>query len=130
MGDPRSFRSAREEAGRYASDPARTGRLVEAVLTKAYRNRGGLKAIWGDLLALCRLIRAWSRGEYKSLPWKSLVLALAAVLYFLNPVDLSPDMIPGIGFIDDAAMVALVLNSIQGDLRRFLEWESTQRTVL
>ena len=125
MGDPRSFRSAKEKARKFASDRARTGRLVEDVLTKAYR----LKKTWGNLLALCRLIGAWSRGEYKKLPWKSLILALAAIIYFLNPIDISPDMIPGIGFVDDAAMIALVLNSIQGDLRRFLEWEAAKKAA-
>ncbi len=129
MGDRISFRSAKDEARKYACDRARTGRLVEDVLTKAYRNRGWLQKIWDDLLTLCRLIRAWSRGEYKRLPWKSLILALAAIIYFLNPVDISPDMIPGIGFVDDAAMIALVLNSIRGDLRRFLEWEVSRKTT-
>ncbi len=127
MSDSGGFGSAREEAGKVASDRARVGRLVQDALTKAYRNRRWLLKVWIDLLALCRLIAAWSRGEYRHLPWKSLVLALAGILYFLNPVDIFPDVIPGIGLLDDAGVLALVFNSIRNDLRRYLKWEAARR---
>ena len=127
MSESGGFGSAREEAGKVASDRARVGRLVQDALTKAYRNRRWLLKVWIDLLALCRLIAAWSRGEYRHLPWKSLVLALAGILYFLNPVDIFPDVIPGIGLLDDAGVLALVFNSIRNDLRRYLKWEAARR---
>ncbi len=124
MGDSGSIETAAAEAGKVASDRNRVWRLVQDALAKAYRNRRWLFMVWGDLVVLCRLVAAWSSGEYRSLPWKSLVLALAGILYFLNPIDLSPDVIPGIGFLDDAGMLALVVNSIRNDLRRYLEWEA------
>ena len=124
MGDSRSFQTAQREAGKVASDRSRVGRLVQDALTKAYRNRRWLLMVWVDLLALCRLVAAWSSGEYRPLPWKSLVLALAGILYFLNPIDISPDVIPGIGFLDDAGILALIVNSIRNDLRRYLKWEA------
>ncbi len=127
MSDSGGFGSAGEEAGKVASDRARVGRLVQDALTKAYRNKRWLLKVWIDLLALCRLISAWSRGEYRHLPWKSLVLALAGILYFLNPIDIAPDVIPGIGLLDDAGVLALVFNSIRNDLRRYLKWEAARR---
>ncbi len=127
MSDSGGFGSFGEEAGKVASDRTRGGRLVQDALTKAYRNRRWLLKVWIDLLTVCRLIAAWSRGEYRHLPWKSLVLALAGILYFLNPVDISPDVIPGIGLLDDAGVLALVFNSIRNDLRRYLKWEAARR---
>ena len=124
MGGSRGFETAAAEAGRVASDRKRVGRLVQGALNKAYRNRRWLLMVWVDLLALCRMVAAWSSGKYRPLPWKSLVLALAGILYFLNPIDISPDVIPGIGFLDDAGMLALVVNSIRNDLRRYLKWEA------
>lgn len=127
MGGPSNFENAAAEAARAASDRNRVGRLVRDALTKAYRNRRWLLMVWVDLLALFRLVAAWSSGAYRPLPWKSLVLALAGILYFLNPIDISPDVIPGIGFLDDAGMLALVVNSIRNDLRQYLEWEAAGR---
>ena len=100
---------------------------MRKALTKAYRNRRWLLMVWVDLLALCRLVADWSSGAYRPLPWKSLVLALAGILYFLNPIDISPDVIPGIGFLDDAGMLALVVNSIRNDLRQYLKWQADGR---
>ena len=127
MGDASRVETAAAEAGKVASDRSRVGRLVRDALSKAYRNRRWLLGVWGDLLALCRLLAAWSRGEYRPLPWKSLVLALAGILYFLNPLDLSPDVIPGIGFLDDATLLALIVKSIRNDLGRYLQWEAAGR---
>jgi uncharacterized membrane protein YkvA (DUF1232 family) len=50
-------------------------------------------------------------------------MALAAVIYFLNPLDLIPDFIPGIGYLDDATVIAFVFSSIRKDLLKFLDWE-------
>ncbi len=127
MGDSRSFETAAADAGKIASDRNRVGRLVQDALTKAYRNRRWLLMVWVDLLALFRLVADWSSGAYRPLPWKSLVLALAGILYFLNPIDISPDVIPGIGFLDDAGILALVVKSIRNDLRRYLEWVAAGR---
>lgn len=124
MGDSRGFETAAAKAGKVASDRNRVWRLAQDALAKAYRNKRWLLLVWVDLVVLCKLVVDWSSGKYRPLPWKSLVLALAGILYFLNPIDISPDVIPGVGFLDDAGMLALVVNSIRSDLRRYLEWEA------
>ena len=70
------------------------------------------------------MVLATARGQYKDLPWKSLVMAAGALLYFVAPIDLIPDMILGLGFFDDAAVIAWTLKSIGGDVDAFLEWEA------
>ena len=39
------------------------------------------------------------------------------------PADLIPDFIPVIGYLDDAAVVALAVRSVKGDLDAFRAWE-------
>ena len=46
--------------------------------------------------------------------------------YLLMPIDLVPDFIPVIGYADDAALLALVLTRISGDLERFRAWEESR----
>jgi uncharacterized membrane protein YkvA (DUF1232 family) len=99
-------------------------RLTASVFEKARQHRNELQGVWVDLQALLRLVRAWARGEYRKVPWRSVAVAVGALLYVLDPLDAIPDWIPGIGFLDDATMVALLVGSIRGDLRRFLSWES------
>ena len=124
--EPRGFRPARARTGSYAQDKNKARKLVEDVVSKAYKNKNQLKNIWASLMSLCRMMRAWAKGEYKSLPWKTVVMALAAALYFLDPLDLVPDFIPGVGYLDDAVVLGFVIRSIQTDLGKFLDWESSR----
>jgi len=41
-------------------------------------------------------------------------ILLAALAYFVMPFDLIPDMLAGIGYADDAAVLALALRAVSG----------------
>lgn len=72
---------------------------------------------------LYELIRAYVDGSYRQVPWVSIATAVAAVAYFMLPLDLIPDALPGIGFIDDVFVVRFALTAIQSDLRTFCEFK-------
>jgi uncharacterized membrane protein YkvA (DUF1232 family) len=124
FGEWRSFQRAKIQAQDYAKDRKRVRQLIEEVIARAYKQRGQLHKIWDDLMSVTRMIKAWARGDYKSLSQKTVLIAIAAAIYFLNPFDLAPDFIPGVGYLDDATVIAFVLNSIRSDLGKFLEWEN------
>ena len=69
------------------------------------------------------IIKDFKNHSYNEIPWKSLTLIIAAILYFLNPFDLIPDTIPLIGFTDDAAAIALVFNSLKKDISKYCVWK-------
>ena len=52
------------------------------------------------------LVRSYVKKEYTDPPVGSMVTIVLALLYFVLPTDLIPDVIPGIGHIDDALVVA------------------------
>jgi uncharacterized membrane protein YkvA (DUF1232 family) len=87
---------------------------------------GPLAALANDLKALLRLIRAYAKGRYRNVSLESMVLIVAAILYVVSPIDLIPDAIPGIGLLDDAAVIAFVMRLVREEIDEFLEWE--QRT--
>jgi len=121
---PRGFAQAQNQAESAARDKNKTKQILHDALNKAYRNRAQLKSVWEDLMAVCRMLKAWSKGDYQSVPWKTIVLSLATIIYFLNPFDVAPDFIPGIGYLDDAVVLGFVVNSIKKELDKFLRWES------
>ena len=47
---------------------------------------------------------------------------LGALVYFCNPDDLIPDHIPGLGFLDDAIYVELVIRELQAEVDSYEEF--------
>lgn len=45
-------------------------------------------------------------------PFEVKAIAIASLTYFISPIDLIPDFIPGVGFTDDAAALAAAVASI------------------
>ena len=77
---------------------------VPALLIAVARKRSRLKLVKSDLRLLQELLVAWVRGEYRGLSRQALLSVIAALAYFLSPVDIVPDFIFGVGLLDDLAV--------------------------
>jgi uncharacterized membrane protein YkvA (DUF1232 family) len=49
----------------------------------------------------------WFCCRHPAMPWLPKLLALLVVGYFLSPIDLIPDFIPVIGYLDDLILVPI-----------------------
>jgi len=99
--------------------------LIDNAKNKAEsKKQGPLKEVLDSLMALFRLVRAYAKREYLEVPWQSLLLIVATILYFLLPTDVIPDWILGLGYIDDAALIGWTINTVKSDIDGFREWES------
>lgn len=47
---------------------------------------------------------------------------LSALAYFSEPQDMIPDTVPGLGFLDDAIMVELVVRELQPEIEAYAEF--------
>ena len=50
-------------------------------------------------------------------PSKVKAVLLAALAYFVTPIDLIPDFVAGLGFTDDAAVLAMALALVAGNIK-------------
>ena len=89
--------------------------------------RGPLADLAEDLNTLVAMIKDYVSGDYRALPQRTLLAAAFAVLYVIDPLDLVPDFIPGIGLMDDAAVVAFVVKALPSDIHDYRTW--TQKVV-
>ena len=120
------FKRARRLALEYLKNPAKLNRLLDKAAQKFNRRQGPLSEIRDSLRACYRLLRAWSGGRYRQIPTASLVSIIAAVIYFVMPIDMIPDFILTLGLIDDAALLGWIMSAVRGDIERFLAWENEQ----
>lgn len=83
------------------------------------------KQLFETALTLVRLVRRYASGEYRQIATSTIVSGLAVLLYVLSPIDLIPDFIPVLGFLDDLSLVSWFIGKFHGELTRFREWEQT-----
>lgn len=114
---------ARRKAERIGRDEAKTARVLAAATRKAERRSGPIAKVLEELATLVRMVGAWVKGDYRDVPWQSIVLALGTLVYFVSPVDSIPDAIPVLGLADDAMLIRWTVRSIRSDIDDFAAWE-------
>jgi uncharacterized membrane protein YkvA (DUF1232 family) len=121
------FDSAIEESKRTFASRSDWRPLLAEVASKGELHYDHLLDTWETLQTFVRLLRGWLTGAYRA-PQMTLIMAGAAILYFLNPLDLIPDNIPVLGMLDDAAVIALVARANLSELSAFRNWEAASNT--
>ncbi len=122
----RQYMASQSKAKKYVKDAKRLKKLYDEVSAKADEvGDGPFGATWRYLKAMLRLISSYANGSYRKVPTASLVMIVTAAIYFLSPIDVIPDFIPVVGYIDDALIVAFTVAAVKEDLNRFLAWERT-----
>lgn len=119
------FKNAKSKAKEYLDTPDKIPSLIEKAKKKAKKKNGPLREVWEALMTFFRLLKAYAKKEYREIPWESIVLILATVIYFVMPIDLIPDFLPW-GYIDDAALIAWTMRSVAVDIENFRQWEKEQ----
>lgn len=69
------------------------------------------------------LIRDYWKKEYTDIPWYAMTAIVFTMLYVLNPMDLSPDYIPFIGYVDDVTVLSFALTLVNKDLSAYKKWK-------
>jgi uncharacterized membrane protein YkvA (DUF1232 family) len=104
------------------------GRLPALLLAVTRKGEGGARfaRLRGDLKLLQGLCAAWWRGEYRAIGSQALVAVVAALVYFLMPLDMGPDWLLGVGLLDDLAVLAWVLRTWETELQAYRVWRDAQ----
>lgn len=124
-----ALRSAARLAGKNGRIALLLSKLAMKLRTVNWKQVNGA-AVQEKIFLLGRLTKAYASGRYREVPWKSVLVVLAAFLYFLNPLDLVPDMIPVLGLSDDFSVLLWVYNTVQVEVDKFLIWEKSQPTIV
>ncbi len=124
----RFFKVALDRAAKLAGKPGRIISLLAQLSVKIYNTKGAstdIKTIRDHFMVIGRMIKAHVAGDYKIRSMRILIILLAAIIYFINPIDLIPDFIFGIGLADDLAVLTWVYRAAASEIDSFRNYESS-----
>ena len=93
----------------------------ENILNKM--NDKNLKEFLEDVKLFFSMLKDFFTRKYTNVPIGTIVSIAASLLYVLAPLDLIPDFLPFVGYLDDAGIIALCINGFKADLENYKEFK-------
>lgn len=81
-----------------------------------------LKEWAADVKLFFAMLRDFVTKKYPYLPLRVCIVVAGALAYLLAPLDFLPDFIPALGFVDDAALIALCVKFAAQDIDDYKAW--------
>ncbi|KAA0546663.1 DUF1232 domain-containing protein [Bacillus sp. BGMRC 2118] len=122
----------RNKAIEYVNDRKKAIELLKQLQRKTYSEQNKIGTFKNQLFLLVDLYYDWHAGTYRHLPIGTITMVIAAILYFVVPTDMIPDILLGLGYIDDAAVLTFTFKQIRNELEKYKLWKekNVQETIL
>jgi uncharacterized membrane protein YkvA (DUF1232 family) len=113
-----------KEAEKIIVSDGMVSKLIDDFFLKLGNVSENIYAFQDNIIALVRMLKSWVNGEYKNISTTSIIAVVAAILYFVNPLDFIPDFIPIIGQIDDFFILGYLIKILNKEIEKFMAWEN------
>ncbi|MDD7352796.1 MAG: DUF1232 domain-containing protein [Peptoniphilaceae bacterium] len=121
----KTLRNLMPYANKILKNKDRLNKVVEESISKT--NKLDLfKKISRELKLALGLVIDYSKGNYRDVKKKDIILIVAGFLYLLNPADIVPDFILFFGFFDDLSVLTFILKKLDKELEKYDAWKNTR----
>ena len=115
------FDKSKEKAKKLLENRDKMEHFLER-LEKKLKHIPVVGGILSEIPVLILLVKAFIEKRYLEIPIGSVIAIVGALIYFLSPIDLFPDLLPAIGLVDDAAVLTLAFKFVHDDVVEFKTW--------
>ena len=82
-------------------------------------NTGNLHS---DIPFLSSLAKDYMERVYTEISYNTIIAVVSALLYVVSQIDMLPDVIPGVGYEDDAMVVAFCIKMFPKEINKYKTW--------
>lgn len=81
--------------------------------------------MWDNAKLLFQMLKDYKAGKYTDVPWSLIAAIVFAVVYFFSPIDVVPDVIPFLGYVDDVAVFGILLKTFADQIAAYKTWRAS-----
>jgi uncharacterized membrane protein YkvA (DUF1232 family) len=125
LSETKIIEEIQEESSKAGPEKLEEVILKEESITRKSKklNLDRFQKLFNQIKLALEMVRDFKTKMYTEIPWRTMGLITVALLYFLNPLDIVPDLLPVLGLTDDAIAFAAVFKSVQTDLNKYCLWK-------
>ena len=97
-----------------------------AEIEKRFLGGGPLGTFLEESFLALMLVKDYVMGDYRKIPYWAIAAIAFMFLYVLNPMDIIPDVVIGLGQIDDVAVVSVCLILVRQEIHGYREWRNSR----
>jgi len=83
--------------------------------TKLKKNKANVRGLFKHVIALKLYMMD------KNVKWYKKSAVVAALVYFISPLDVMPDVIPFVGYLDDLGVIAWTIKFLGKEIRAYYD---------
>ena len=97
--------------------------IDDETLRKGEKKAGKLGSLARDFLLLIQMVKDHFSGDF-NIDAKSLAIIIGTIVYVVSPIDAVPDVIPVLGYTDDAAILGITLKQLLELISRYKNYRN------
>ena len=102
--------------------------MAKIPMMKKVQHIRSLVGLWKYRSELYSMFGEMFRGTYRA-SFLTMIALVAGILYILSPIDLIPDFIPVIGWMDDGAVFYFLLKRLMYEINRYTASRSKLKVI-
>lgn len=123
------FKTIAGRAGGILAKPVKVAMLLSSAYGKLIdldNSQSGVDQVKEYMKSFMRLVKAYINGSYRAVSNKSMLIGVGVLIYLVTPIDIIPDFIPVLGFLDDVSLMAWFIDAFQKEITSFRDWEASK----
>jgi uncharacterized membrane protein YkvA (DUF1232 family) len=111
------------EAVNIISDEQKTEGLLQKALSTMEKVPGLGKYV-DEIKYMCSMVRDYIKKEYTDVKPATIIAVVASLVYLVSPIDIIPDYIPIVGYLDDMAVLAYAIKMTHNEIEAYKLWKN------